>query len=713
MRGGRGRARWLAAGLALAILWLYAPVAGFDFLDYDDGLYVTDNPNVLQGWTGQTAAWAVTSLEIGNWHPLTWWSHALSVEAFGLEPGPHHRVNVWIHAATASALLLTLFSATGSLWRSVLVASVFGFHPLRVESVAWVAERKDVLCGLFFVLAVAAHVGWVRRRGGARYGLVLAAGLAALASKAMAVSLPAVLLLLDRWPLRREEPVWRLCAEKFPLLAMSALAAVAAIWAQDAGGALSSVAGWPWPSRIESSLVAYWAYLADSFWPAGLAVFYPHPHGGEPLPRVLLSGVLVAGLVGVGLEAFRRGSPVGVGLLWFLGTLLPVIGLITVGEQARADRYTYLPSIGLAIAVVWGLPARWASPRVIGPLAGAVVLGLVVATRHQLPHWQNDETLFARALAVTSDSYVAHLNYGNAIESPERREEQRVHFERAVALDPNSALAHYDLGRVIALSGEHRLAIDSYRRAVALDPELERAWNNLGNSLSHLGENELAERAYEQALVVAPSHASSVFNLGLQKLRRGELDEGRELVARYLTLRPGDHQARARLVRLLIASSRRGAALEVLKGAPELDLVGLEMLARLQWEEGEERAAVAAAERLLALQPQSAERRNDLAWMLATAADPTLRDGPRALELARGAVEAAGRQDPDLLDTLAAAQANAGAFDAAQATAAQALDRAREQGRLELVPALEQRALAYQGRRAFRRGGAASGGATP
>ena len=713
MSVGGGRAACLAAGLALAIVWLYAPVSKFDFLDYDDGLYVTENPNVLRGWSWETVAWAVTSLEIGNWHPVTWWSHALAVEGFGLDPGWHHGVNVWLHAATAAALLLTLYSATGSLWRSVLVAALFGLHPLRIESVAWIAERKDVLCGLFFVLAIAAHVGWARRRGRARYGLVLAAGLAALASKAMAVSLPAVLLLLDRWPLRRDEPFGRLVLEKLPLVCMSVLAGVAAIWAQDAGGALSSVAGWPWSSRVESSLVAYLAYLADSIWPMGLAVFYPYPIGGESFSVVVLAGLVVASLLGAGLVAFWRGGPVGVGLLWFFGTLLPVIGLITVGEQARADRYTYLPSIGLAIAVVWAVPARWASPRVAGPVAAVALIGLAIATRQLLPHWDNDETLFARALAVTSDNHVAHLNYGNAIESPDRRDEQRYHFERAIALNPNGALGHYDLGRVIALSGDYERAVDHYRRAVLLDPQLARAWNNLGTALSQLGEDELSARAYEQALSVAPSHVSSTFNLGLVKLERGEVDEGAALIARYLSLRPDDHEARVRLVRLLIGSSRRAAAIEVLTDAPELDVGGLELLARLQWEGGAERPALASAERLLALEPDSAERRNDLAWMLATAQDPALRDGSRAVALARASVDATGRQDPDLLDTLAAAQASAGAFDAAQRTAAEALDLAREQGRLELVPALERRSLSYQEEEAFHRGSPASGGMSP
>lgn len=713
MSGGRGQAWFLAAVLALSIVVLYAPVREHQFLEYDDGLYVLGNAHVLAGWTWETAAWALTSLEIGNWHPLTWWSHALTVEVFGLDAGAHHAVSVVIHAAAAGALLLTLYAATGSLGRSALVAALFGLHPLRLESVAWIAERKDVLFGLFFILALAAHVGWVRRPSAGRYLLVVGAVLAALASKAMAVSVPVVLLLLDRWPLRRTDSLGRRVFEKLPLFAMSALAAVAAIWAQDAGGALSSVEAWPWSHRLATSVVGYGAYLVDSFWPTGLAVFYPHPRNGFDLSTLFASGLVVAGLAVVGVRAFAHGSPVGVGLLWFLGTLLPVIGLITVGEQARADRYTYVPSIGLAIAAVWVLPDRWMASRAMWIAAGGVLAGLGLTTRLLLPHWQNDETLFAHALSVTSNSHVAHLNYGNAIEGNDRRDEQRHHFERAIALDPNDPLGHYDLGRILALSGDHDLAIEQYQLAIALDPEFERAWNNLGTSFSRLGKEDLAERAYEQALVVAPDHPASLFNLGILRVARGDLDAGLPLASRYLSLRPADHENRLRLASALVAQSRREAALEVLEEGPDLAAGGLRLLANLQWERGADGAAIAVAERGLGLDPGSAEWRNDLAWMLATSWDPALRDGVRALELARVAAAATERQDPDVLDTLAAALAATGEFDAAHQTVEDALERAREQGRLDLVPALEERVLVYRSRQPFVRARTESAEASP
>lgn len=708
MSGAGARAWGVAAVLAVLVGWVFAPAWANELLAYDDGLYVTDNPRVLGGWSGETARWAMTSLEVGNWHPVTWWSHAGAVELFGVEPAGHHAVNVGLHAMASGVLLLTLYAATGCLWRSALVAALFGLHPLRVESVAWVAERKDVLFGLFYFLAIAAYVRWVRRPGIGGYLALCAAFLASLASKAMAVSLPAVLLLLDRWPLGRADPVRRQVLEKLPLFVMSILVGVAAIAAQEAGGALSSVEAWPWSRRLESAFVAYGDYFMDSFWPAGLAVFYPHPPGGESVFRVIVSVVGVAALGAVGLRGIWHREPVGVGALWFLGTLLPVIGIVTVGDQARADRYMYIPSVGLLLGVVWGVPSRWLARPAVRAVAVAAVVGALLAciltTRSLLPHWRDDEALFARALAVTSDNHVAHLNYGNAIDDPGRRAEQRQHFEQAVALDPGEALAHYDLARIDGFAGDHARAVVGYRRAIALDPALVRAWNNLGNALVSLGKLELADRAYEQALVVAPDHLSSLFNLGTLRIETGEVDRGLVLALRYLDLRPEDLSSRGRVAELLVSRSRPVEARRVLLDGEPLDARGLHLLARLHWEAGDERDAVDVSRKLLARAPDSANRRNDLAWMLATAREDSVRDERAALELASAAADATQQRDPDVLDTLAAALAATGDFDAAQRVVARATEHAHAQGRGDLVLLLEARAAEYRDGRAFRRG---------
>jgi tetratricopeptide (TPR) repeat protein len=711
------RAAWaasvLAVGLALCVLVLYEPVASHEFLEYDDGLYVTGSERVQAGFTRETALWALTSLEIGNWHPLTWWSHALAVEWFGLDAGAHHRVSVVLHAAVSAVLLATLYTATGSLLRSALVAALFALHPMRIESVAWIAERKDVLFGLFYVLAIAAHTAWVRRPSAPRYALVLAAGLAALMSKAMAVTLPAVLLLFDHWPLRRERRLVALVVEKLPLIALSAVASVLAMWAQDAGGAMATLEALPFSRRLASALVSYGAYLGSTFWPLDLAVFYPHPPDGYGTGTVVAAAAAVAGLAAfAGLELVRH-PPIGVGLLWFFGTLVPVIGLVAVGEQVRADRYSYLPSIGLAIAVVWALPDSWLRRRLVHVVLAGILLALAAATWQQIPHWRSDETLFARALAVTDDNHVAHLNYGNAIESDERREEQRFHFERVVALAPGHPLGHYNLGRVLAKTGDPEGAVVEYRRSLAIDPDHPRAWNNLGNVLSQLERPELAERAYRRALEVAPDHPSSLFNLAMLLLGRGAIDEGVQLGQRYLELRPDDAASRTAFAGSLAELGRPEAARAALAEAPGLSAEALALLAGLEWARGAEAEALAAGERAFALAPQSAAIANDLAWMLATAVDVARRDPVRALELARAANDTSKRRDPDVLDTLAAAHAVAGDFAAATAAIDEAIDRARDSGRLDLIPTLEQRAARYRANRPYRRTGSDAAAARP
>jgi Flp pilus assembly protein TadD len=691
------------------VLALYEPVADHAFLEYDDGLYVTDNVHVRAGLTLDTARWALWSLEIGNWHPLTWWSHALAVEWFGLDAGAHHRVSVVLHAMLSAVLLMTLFVATGSLWRSALVAALFAVHPMRIESVAWIAERKDVLFGLFFVLTIAAHTAYARRPGALRYALVLLAGAAALMSKAMAVTLPAVLLLLDYWPLQRGRRFGWLVFEKLPLIALCGLVGALALSAQAAGGAITSLDGWPLPRRAANALVAYAAYLGSSFWPSGLAVFYPHPRTGHGLGVLVGSTLAVTAVAALALSQLRRRPAIAVGLLWFFGTLVPVIGLVAVGEQARSDRYSYLPSIGLAIALVWSLPESWIRrPAVWGSLLMGTA-ALAATTWQLLPHWRNDETLFARALAVTVDSRVAHLNYGNAIDGQGRLDEQRFHFERAIELRPGDALAHYDLARVLAETGDDAGGVQEYRRALALDPEDPRAWNNLGSALSRLGKPELAERAYRQALVLAPDHASALINLAMRLLARGELDEGARLGERYFELRPADQASRASFAVSLAERARSAAAIDALASAPSLDASGLGLLASLEWARGSEAAAIDAGERALALEPASAERLNDLAWMLATCHDDRLRDPPRALELAQVGNAAARRRDPDLLDTLAVAQAAGGDFAAAVVTVGEALDRARDRGRLDLIPIFEQRAARFRSREPQRRKAIVSG----
>jgi len=369
-----------AFAVAAGVLVLYAPAGQHAFLDYDDRLYVTDNPHVRAGLRADTLRWALTSIEIGNWHPLALLSHALDVELFGLDAGAHHRTSVWIHAATAALLLSVLASATGSPGRATFAAALFAFHPLRVESVAWVAERKDVLCGFFWVLALAAHLGRARHPGRLRAALVTLATVAAIASKAMAVTLPVTLWLFDVWPLGRlrggpvrpargisARSAGALLREKALLLVLCGAAALLAVVAQRRGGALGSLAALPLSERLANALVAIAGYLRSSFWPADLSVFHPIPPGGQPTAVLVASALVVVAASAAAVWSRSRRPAFAVGWVWFLVTLLPVIGLVQVGQQAMADRYTYVPGIGLAFALVWGVVPRM--PFALGPCA--------------------------------------------------------------------------------------------------------------------------------------------------------------------------------------------------------------------------------------------------------------------------------------------------------------------------------------------------------
>jgi len=694
--------------LAVAVAALYAPVREFGFLAYDDVLYVTESEPVLAGLTSDTLRHALTSLDAGNWHPVTWISHALDVEWFGLDAGRHHATSVAIHAATSALLWLVLASATRAPWRSGAAAALFALHPLRVESVAWIAERKDVLCGFFVVAALGAELVHARRPSAARLAGVLACGALAMASKAMAVTLPAALLLFDVWPLSRarglrasdaapvgpDASLARLALEKLPLFAMALATSALAVRAQSSAGAMATLDGWPLAGRTANALVSCTAYLRKTIWPSDLAVFYPHPAAGHGALRGALAVALIGLLTTAAVWAARRAGRGAFlfGWLWFLGTLAPVIGIVAVGEQAMADRYTYVPSIGLAVAVAWLLPVQGLAARAAAGVACVAVLALALATRAQLAYWRDDASLFERALAVTKDSRVANLNYGNAIEGRAPVAEQIRYFERAIALGPHDALAHYHVARAYATAGDTARARASYERSIALDPSDPRAWNNYGSLLADAGQREAAVAAYRRALAIAPDHASANFNLAFERIASGELGEAAALARRFAARERDQPDAVERLAR---AFAERGdletaCALVARRAREQAHFASL--LAGLEWARGREREAIAAAERAVAAAPASADAANDLAYMLATSRGLERADRERAVALARRALElAAPRREPALLDTLSVALAAAGSSAQARALAEEALAGARAAGQIELARAIEAR----------------------
>ena len=470
----------LAALLLVTTLALYWRIGGNEFLNYDDNVYVTANENIRAGLTGRTLVWAFTSID-ANWHPLTWLSHLLDVSLFGLDPRGHHLHNALLHAVNAALLFFALRSLTGALWTPALVAALFAVHPLHVESVAWVAERKDLLAGGFCALALLAYARYVRVPGTGRY-LCLAAVLAlGLMAKPMLVSLPAILLLLDFWPLARIGPRagagkarWRPFVEKVPLLVLAGASSLVAILAQRGANAMAYSQEYPLGARVANSLTAYWAYLGQSAWPAGLT-FYPFAGWQIPLWQSALAGaLLVAATVALAFAARRRGWAL-VGWLWFVVSLVPVIGLVQVGVQARADRYTYIPLTGIFLVCAWslrGLALR--RPRLRLPAAAAsvaVLAALAAAAWLQAGYWRSDLTLFSRAVAVRPDNWIALSSLGNALLAEGRVKEAQEVLSRAYG---KNSFLRFDLlvrtGDVQARQGRLDDALATYRRAQELIP---------------------------------------------------------------------------------------------------------------------------------------------------------------------------------------------------------------------------------------------------
>jgi len=441
--------------LLLATFPVYAQVRDFDFVNYDDGDFIAGNLNVRQGLTAQGLEWALTSGYNGNWVPLTWVSHMLDCQFFGLDSGWHHLHNVLLHALAAVMLCMFLQRATGTRWRSALAAFLFALHPLHVQSVAWVAERKDVLSACFWFLTLWLYVRYAERPGTGRYLAVALSFWLGLMAKPMMVTLPFVLLLLDYWPLARLGQRGRKAnREKLPLLGLAGAAAAITYLAQKHAEAVNLV---PPEARLANATHSYALYILQTFWPARLAVFYPYPRDfAFAFLPLLAEGVLLV-IVTTGVIVLRRGAPyLLMGWGWFVVTLVPVIGLVQVGDQAHADRYMYIPMVGLLVMAIWGateILEKLRAKMLAIPLAVAACLASAVLSWVQVGYWRNSETLFRQALAVTNDNFVANLNLGNYLMASGRLSEALPYFETAVRIDPKSAPARTDLGTALGRTG--------------------------------------------------------------------------------------------------------------------------------------------------------------------------------------------------------------------------------------------------------------------
>ena len=643
----------------VAITWfVFGQTLRHDFVNFDDHVYVYENPLVVRGLSTEGIIGAFTHTHALNWHPLTTLSHMLDCQLYGLKAGGHHLTNVILHTISVLLLFLLLRQITGALWQSAFVAALFAIHPLHVESVAWIAERKDVLSAVFFLLTLTAYARYARAPSTPRYLIVALLFACGLMSKPMLVTLPFVLLLLDYWPLGRLETqklevgrrFRRLITEKIPLFALSTCSCLVTLFTQRQGP--NPIDQLPFLWRLSNSFVSYVTYIWQMLWPVRLAVFYPHPNDRLPLLEV---AVAIAFLVGISLLVIylRRTKPYLVtGWFWYLGMLVPVIGLVQVGEQAHADRYTYLPQIGLYIMIAWSVgelllkSTSRARRALVGVAAAIVIVSLSALSLGQTSYWKNSETLWSHTLAVTSDNDVAHNNLGFLFLRRGELDKAILEFQTALDIRSRSTQTHYSLGAALIQ-------------------------NNMGNAFARKQLWDEAIEHLQEAARLRPDYADAYFNLGSVLFQQGRIDQAIAQWQKALAIRPTDAEAHRN-----VASALR--------------------------RQGNVQGAIAEYEQALNIKPEDSVSLNNLAWILATSSDASMRDGARSVTLAVAAVQASGGKDPNFVRTLAAARAEAGQFAEAVATAETAKALASTQGKPELASRLEEEIALYRARVALR-----------
>ncbi len=725
--------------LALMTAAVYWPVAKQGFINFDDPDYVSSNARVQAGLTMESIRWAFTTVYSSNWHPLTWLSHMLDCQLYGIKPAGHHITNLVFHIANSLLLFGLLQRMTGALWRSALVAALFALHPLHVESVAWISERKDVLSAFFFMLTLWAyaryadaksithHASRITDYASFYYTLALVFFALGLLSKPMLVTLPFVLLLLDYWPLGRCGPstldprpstlsrltLSRLTLQKWPFFALSAASCVITFLAQRSSGAMTTLEKSPFDLRLANALVAYARYLGKTFWPTDLSIFYPYSRLSLDSWQVIGAALLLL-LVTAGVVLVRKQQPyLLVGWLWFVGTLVPVIGLVQVGKQSWADRYSYLPHIGLFALCVWGASAlvtRWKWPRIV-PIALSVLTlaacGLV--TSRQLAHWRNTKTLFQHAVAVTAGNFVAYTVIADALVQEGKLTEAIEQCRKALEIAPDYSEAHNTLGNIYARQNKYDEAITHYRAALQSDPNYPDPHNGLANVLVQKGDYAEAEIQCREALRLAPLHLPAMFCLATALHKQNKLDEAADYYRQIMALNPTLFTPHRFLGNLLVAQGKPDEAIAqfqmVLKLRPEdadtRTVLGVVLQGKDRTEEAmaqfreaarlqptnsianyqlalihqgrkETRAAIEYLRKALQAQPNWPESLNNLAWILAATSDATLRNGAEAVTLAERACKLTDYKEPLLIGTLAAAYAEAGRFPEAVSTAEKA-----------------------------------------
>lgn len=646
--------------IALIVLSILAfePVRHNDFISYDSYAYVTENPQVRGGITRESIIWAFSTAYKANWHPLTWLSHMLDCELFGLNPTGHHLVNLLLHIANTLLLFWVFKRMSGAIWPSAFTAVIFALHPLHVESVVWVAERKDLLSGLFFMFTIAAYIRYVEHPGIRRYLLIVLTLALGLMSKPMLVTMPFVLLLLDYWPLgrlqwehnraRQDTPncqslkysdqrfsVWYLIIEKIPLFVLVVISSVITCISQQTAGAMLSVQKLAFSFRVANSFISYITYIRKMFYPSRLAIFYPHPVNKLLSWQPIICLVILILASAAIIYASRRRRYLAMGWLWYLGTLLPVIGLVQVGSQAMADRYTYLPLIGIFIMIAWGIakPAsKWRYRSIwLGIPTALLIVAMIICTRMQVQRWKNNLTLYRYTLDVTKDNAIMRNSYGHALFEKDRLDEAITQLSKAMQVSPKFILARASIGKIFFKQGK-------INEAIACFNEVLRTHKDWPDVYYYLGLAEVQQEKYNDAV----TH-----------------------FAKALQLEQGNIKTRLQLAYALT----------------ELD--------RIQ-------QAIEHFYKILQLKPDHPQALNAAAWLLATAGDSKLRNPTDAVEFAEKACELTNYIDSGALDTLAAAYAAAGRFNKAVETIEKAIERAIADGSAELTQQFQNRLQLYK-----------------
>lgn len=642
-------------------LLVYWPVNNHQFITYDDGEYVNNNPHVRQGLTIRGISWAFTSFHSANWHPVTWLSHMVDCQLYGMNPGRHHLTNLIFHIANTLLLCLVLFRMSGKIRQSAFVAALFALHPLHVESVAWISERKDVVSTFFWMLTLLSYAWYAEKPGLNRYLPALIFFILGLMSKPMLVTLPFVLLLLDYWPLGRishgagrlshnkDQEKKRtlflpLILEKIPFFILAAASCIVTFFAQKGEGALYSIQLLPLKVRISNALFAYTGYMGKMFWPFKLSCFYPFQ--SISVWQVAGSIVLLGFITLFVIKCIKNHPWLAFGWLWYIGTLVPVIGLVQVGAQSMADRYTYIPLIGIFIMISWGGPYlvykachgnQYAAKMTIATITALMLTFVTAITCIQVRYWKNSIILFERAIEVTVDNYVAHYCLGNALIAQNKFSKAALHYSEALKIKPHNARLLRELGLALAQQEDFDTAIQYFSEALHIDPLNADVHSNLGNALAMKGYFDKAALHFNKALKINPDHADAHNNLGLVLTKQGKIQ-----------------------------------------------------------------AAVSHYAEALRVQPNYLKSLNNLAWLFATHKNPEIRNGARAVTLAEHACNITGYKQPAVMDILAAAYAEAGNFDKARLVAQEALKLLNSNGNHVLKERIEKRLQLYQSDHPYR-----------